>query len=407
MVDPGPQDVTADDSDRSFSISYGPSSDPWTRFGRSISYLDGYIHASNQSSATISFSFFGQILWYYSDLDKNRGSFTISVDSQPAIQLSAFSNSHADVTALYNTRLDPGPHTVVLTNTEQGKYMGLDYFMFRPLETSNLASDDIIVQANDSSVLYQPPDEWSPPSILPTGGGVTYKQTFKQGASATFSFTGDYFWYYSDKSNTNGAFQVAVDDETPRLYSARDRQPTDVQALVNLPLSPGRHSITITNMEDGSGTGLGYFAYHPLAGSAPVSDSLSPSSPSSSLPVVPSQLPENAQGPRSGLSVGAIVGIVLGLSAVVIFLLLLTFLFLHRRKRRSQFQDTITEIEPPSIIYRSSQMQPVGLLGAARDSYAPSSALPEYSESEPESRARPPQPDPPTKHVYSPGGVVV
>lgn len=87
-----------------------------------------------------------------------------------------------------------------------------------------------------------------------------YQLTFKFGATAILSFEGDRVALLGDRNNDHGNFQITVDDEPPATFSSYfpTLQPIDV--LYSRALEPGRHTLKVTNAEEGKALGLSSFA---------------------------------------------------------------------------------------------------------------------------------------------------
>ena len=68
----------------------------------------------------------GEFFWYYSDKNFDHGSFSVSFDAAPGTTSNSYSQDITPSLLLYNESLDPGPHTVRITNLEQ-KVAAIDY----------------------------------------------------------------------------------------------------------------------------------------------------------------------------------------------------------------------------------------------------------------------------------------
>ena len=67
---------------------------------------------------------------YFSDRNKDHGSFNLSIDDDDPMQLSSYGPSLVGNQMLFKTSLAEGPHTLTIMNVEPSKVVGVDYFMF-------------------------------------------------------------------------------------------------------------------------------------------------------------------------------------------------------------------------------------------------------------------------------------
>ncbi|KZV91850.1 hypothetical protein EXIGLDRAFT_836828 [Exidia glandulosa HHB12029] len=354
MPDPTSQDVVVQDGDP--SIAFAPPGD-WIPLTNDQEYSGGTLRISWNESATISFSFVGSYFWYFGDLNFDHGRFKISIDNDTGTISTSYNPNGIAVQSLFSQSVDPGPHSVTITNLDNTNATVLDYFAyvdraaetvqkvtgnhsFTPYTAAVTATSDTIVQAdNSSAVTYSNPAQWT------VGGSVSsaYHLTYNNGASVSFEFTGEYVWFYADRNFDHGPFLASIDGGAATMFSSYSAVYTDPNALFSRAVSPGHHVLTITNAAAGTGLGVAYFAYRPTnlsANTTPSSSTASspPALPESSGSSTPTTIPSPNNG---GLPIGAIIGIAIGVAVVI--LLVLTGLFLLRERRRARRQPQPTQ----------------------------------------------------------------
>ncbi|KZV88654.1 hypothetical protein EXIGLDRAFT_772546 [Exidia glandulosa HHB12029] len=122
------QDVLVEDNDP--RVVYSPPG-AWTIPPDQLSHIyHGHTyHFTRNESAIATLHFNGSRIWYYSDFNSDHGSYTVIIDSEnPVIASSVDGSTYRGQQLLFSTALDPGPHTIVITNTDNGRAMGVDYF---------------------------------------------------------------------------------------------------------------------------------------------------------------------------------------------------------------------------------------------------------------------------------------
>ncbi|KZV93625.1 hypothetical protein EXIGLDRAFT_767848 [Exidia glandulosa HHB12029] len=367
MAAPTPQDVFVQDGDA--SVAYFPSNE-WQIFTNPEAYLDGSLHVSYNESATISFSFVGSYFWYFGDLNFDHGRYNISIDNGPGFIGTSYNAEILPVESLFSQALDPGPHAVTITNIDDSKLTGVDYFVYRPFTAEAVAETDQVVKGNDyTAVTYTPTEQWQ---------GDAYHLTYNQGASVSFEFTGEYVWFFADRNFDHGAFKASIDGGAATTFTSYSAQWTESRPLFSRAVDPGHHILTITNAAEGLGLGIANFAYRPttlaIDNSTATLSSATGSPSTANTPVSPQN--------STAFPVGAIVGIVLGLVGIVL-LGVMIFLLL-RKHRRARMRERI-----PREILQTPQpwQQPFGVqYGAMSDDGPMEVPLPAYSESALDSR---------------------
>lgn len=71
----------------------------------------------------------GSSFSYFADKNIDHGRFQVAIDDAPALTFSSYSPTLVPVALLFTrTNLTPGPHSVTITNTDDGKALGIDHF---------------------------------------------------------------------------------------------------------------------------------------------------------------------------------------------------------------------------------------------------------------------------------------
>ncbi|EJD46823.1 hypothetical protein AURDEDRAFT_113637 [Auricularia subglabra TFB-10046 SS5] len=104
-------------------------------------------HVTHAADAYLIFIFNGTYVEYYSDSNFDHGDFLVSVDGKQPVTRNSYAPSWTEGPALFTATLEPGPHTLRLTNIVDGKFTGLDYFVYRPLNTP----ETLVSQSGPSS----------------------------------------------------------------------------------------------------------------------------------------------------------------------------------------------------------------------------------------------------------------
>lgn len=243
MMDaPNENDVIVEDT-ATDCMSY---SGTWSKY-TNPSFHGGSLHISYDDSASISFAFTGERFWYYSDMNIDHGNCSISLDGvivQPS--LSTYSANIQYAKALYSQAVDPGSHTVTVTNLSVQKAFTLDYFVFRPVSNDVPNSQDISLHPDDPSVTFTPATgAWA--RIHDAGQTPGYRETTQQGAYFSFTFEGEYVWFQWKRTYDHGVYSVSLDGGAPSLFSAYSPEITSLLILYSRKLTPGPHTLIFTN----------------------------------------------------------------------------------------------------------------------------------------------------------------
>ncbi|KZV84849.1 hypothetical protein EXIGLDRAFT_776101 [Exidia glandulosa HHB12029] len=244
-----PQEIIVPNTDP--SISYFPQSADWVILMDGSRYQDGDLWLCGNRTASILFTFSGTYFSYNGGMNVDHGQYSVSLDGKQVASLNGYSPDWLHVQSLYSQSMDPGPHTVQISNLDDtGKIIVLDYFSYRPVVREVQNALDVTVASSDDTIMYQPAAQWEQSGIV--------AQTTHAGASASFPFTGEHIWYYADMGDDHGAFSITIAG-TSANFSAFATSPQPVQLLFDRALDPGQYTITVTNLEEGKVAGLGHF----------------------------------------------------------------------------------------------------------------------------------------------------
>ncbi|KAG8696010.1 hypothetical protein FRC12_002966 [Ceratobasidium sp. 428] len=97
------------------------------------------VHRTTQPGATLSFTFTGSGVWYFSDIDTTHGYVQISVDGGPAESVSGYHDPHLAQRLIWSKeKLTFGEHKVTIAHGGTPvQYATLDFFMYLPNDTSS------------------------------------------------------------------------------------------------------------------------------------------------------------------------------------------------------------------------------------------------------------------------------
>ncbi|KZV85073.1 hypothetical protein EXIGLDRAFT_726435 [Exidia glandulosa HHB12029] len=169
--------VTVEESDP--TLLYTPSISAWYPSANpqklTNGTLDGdYFHgggyvAIGLPGATVSFTFNGSYIAYYSDQNNNHGSMTVALDSKTTT-LSSYNADSVPQVKLFEAFVDPDVpnHTITLTCLEF-KNIGLDYFLYT-------AAPGAVISSSNTE---------SSSSPVPTQGPTSPRSTVTRTAPAT------------------------------------------------------------------------------------------------------------------------------------------------------------------------------------------------------------------------------
>ncbi|KAG9119678.1 hypothetical protein FRC07_005183, partial [Ceratobasidium sp. 392] len=238
--------VIVDDTDNTVGYSggweliqaAGPISGPEGHF-----YMNS-VHRTTQPGATLTFTFTGSGVWYFSDIDTTHGYVQISVDGGPAESISGYHNPHLAQKLIWSKQnLAYHEHKVTIThNGTPAQYATLDFFMYLP-SSGNASADptsgssdtpsgngatrsNIDTNIDDSNVFDSTANlggvQYFPDlGVWPDGNATNiagrYNQTLhwssNPGARIAYFFQGDAVYWYGDKAPDGGVANVNLDGQ--------------------------------------------------------------------------------------------------------------------------------------------------------------------------------------------------
>ncbi|KAG8740032.1 hypothetical protein FRC10_004826 [Ceratobasidium sp. 414] len=95
------------------------------------------VHRTTVPGAVVTFTFTGTAVWYFSDIDWTHGLVQISVDGEPAEQVSGFHRPILSQRLIwYKTGLSTNKHVVTITHSgTPTQYATVDFFRYLPSST--------------------------------------------------------------------------------------------------------------------------------------------------------------------------------------------------------------------------------------------------------------------------------
>ncbi|EJD45436.1 hypothetical protein AURDEDRAFT_165651 [Auricularia subglabra TFB-10046 SS5] len=121
-------DVVVED-DAYAQVSYFPDT-VWTAVqDKPALYRSGSYHQTQVAGASATFSFTGSFVAYYSDHNNDHGNFTILLDGLPVARLNTFSPDLIKDQLIFSAFVKPADHTLTVSNIDEGKVIGVDYFV--------------------------------------------------------------------------------------------------------------------------------------------------------------------------------------------------------------------------------------------------------------------------------------
>ncbi|KAG5334827.1 hypothetical protein C0989_002942, partial [Termitomyces sp. Mn162] len=121
-----------------------------------------------------------------------------------------------------------------------------------------MANPPVLLTVDDQSPLitYDPPDAWAHHNIttdnstLPFGADkMTFTRTITPGATMKLTFEGVGITVYGSKGNDHGDFKVTLDGKNIMRSESAGSRATQIPIFDKNDLSPGKHSMTISNSE--------------------------------------------------------------------------------------------------------------------------------------------------------------
>ncbi|CAE6436439.1 unnamed protein product [Rhizoctonia solani] len=135
------KNITIDDSSWNYTT-------PSTAWGTSSTYVVDYFnqteHLTNVGGATASVQFQGNAVYLYGGTLDDHGTFNVQIDNHDPVGLNGSTNGyHPRVLLYYADGLGSGNHKLTVTNTQDGKFLDVDY-----IQTLQSASADEASQSN-------------------------------------------------------------------------------------------------------------------------------------------------------------------------------------------------------------------------------------------------------------------
>ncbi|CAE6437706.1 unnamed protein product [Rhizoctonia solani] len=132
------KNITMDD----YNWNYTSPSAPW---GTTSSYVVDYFnqteHLTNVGGATASVQFQGNAVYLYGGTLDDHGTFNVQLDDHNPVGLNGSTNGyHSRALLYYADGLGPGNHKLTVTNTQDGRYLDVDYIQILQSSATNEAS---------------------------------------------------------------------------------------------------------------------------------------------------------------------------------------------------------------------------------------------------------------------------
>ncbi|CAA7261734.1 unnamed protein product [Cyclocybe aegerita] len=317
------------------------------------SYSASSYHTTSTEGATATIIFTGTGLSIFGGLRPNYGTYSISVDGRTVSSGSARSNE-ASFRQLLGAAsgLPYGTHTAVITNSN-GAPIDIDWVDF---ETQVGRSGDDIVRESlddtDPSLVYSPSSSWE----LKSGSEFannTLHFSRDPNASVSVNFSGDAIAVYGTVSPDHANIRMALDGDVQTVVGGSGGVISAVRPQILLyyhaDLGPGQHTLTMsgesqTQTTTGPFIDLDFISVFSTAESlaptsTPTPGSRSPSGSAADSSAAPSSSAPPVSDGRSSTSL--VVGAVLGVTAFVLVLAVVGFLFIWRRRRLGRQSTTV------------------------------------------------------------------
>ncbi|KAJ7187954.1 hypothetical protein C8R46DRAFT_1053165 [Mycena filopes] len=326
-------------------ISYSPSGaweDASNADTAGLPYSGNSLHSTTARGATATVNFNGTGIEFYGGFQPSYGTYTLAVDGQ-TVTTGTATNTGVEVQRLLGSvsGLANGPHTAVLTSTGVG--MDLD-FVNLSTQVGAVGSTTTSTVFDDASSAITYAGNWDTANT-DTYLNSTLHYSQDPGSAASLSFSGSGVAVYGTVAPDHANVQVSIDGKTTMVnVQSSSIVASHAQTLLYYAndLDASQHMLIITNpgQQDGTGPFIDldsitvYSASVPgtaaganAPGPSPFSNQGGGNSPG-----------QSNSGHKSGsLSTGAMIGIIVAvLSAILIVVGLVAFLFLRRRRRTQQ-----------------------------------------------------------------------
>ncbi|KAF5328853.1 hypothetical protein D9619_011705 [Psilocybe cf. subviscida] len=338
-------------------IYSGTGGGDWTAgTSRADTSIDEYSQSNymvtNVANANVSFSFYGTGVQIYGAKRERHGQFLINIDGLTYPPQNGASVTPTFQTALFSTvALNEGYHTVTMTNL--GSQLDIDFLTWQTpvgkTEEGLLAWTD---QDTLPSFAYIPASAWS---SSPTNGGMfsggSGHVTQTAGAAVEYSFEslvlGDAVAIFGPVGPNGAPYSVQLGDKPPANYSANKQfyRPQNILFQASN-LGGGTHKVRLVSQAWKNST---------LQFAVDYAQVFTTSSLTSS---------------DNGLSMGAIIGISLGVIAALLGLIFALFFFFRKKSPRFRkiFRPSKRMTDPVNTVPTSFEYRPI--------SYDESSPLP-------------------------------
>ncbi|KAJ3514114.1 hypothetical protein NLJ89_g2558 [Agrocybe chaxingu] len=344
--------ITVEDSSPLFTYSPAGS---WTDtpFDDALasSYSAGSYHTTSTEGATATIIFTGTGLSIFGGLRPNYGTYSISVDGRTVSSGSARSNEASFRQILgAASGLPYGTHTAVITNSN-GAPIDIDWVDFET--QAGRSGDDTVRESlddTDPSLVYSPSSSW----VLNSGSEFannTLHFSKDPNASVSMNFSGDAIAVYGTMSPDHANIRMALNGDVQTVVGGSRGVISAVRPQILLyyraDLGPGQHTLTMSG-ESQTTTGpfidldfISVFATaeSPTPTSTPAPGSRNPSGSAADSNTAPSSSAPPVSDGRSSTSL--VVGAVLGVTAFVLVLAVVGFLFIRRRRRLGRQSTTV------------------------------------------------------------------
>jgi len=333
--------------DSSPLITYGPSGawqDASSADTAGIAYSGNSLHSTTARGATASINFNGTGIEIYGGYRPSYGTYSLTVDGKTVASGSA-SSVGIETNQLLGSAsgLANGPHTAVLTSTGVG--MDIDWVNLS-MDIGAVGSTTTSTVFDDTSSAITYAGSWTTTNN-PIHLDSTLHYSQSAGAAASLSFSGNAVAVYGTVSSDHANVQISIDGQTTLVNvpssTVAELHPKTLLYYAN-DLDSSQHVLIMTNPGQQDGTG----PFVDLDSITVYSASIPGNSAGDAVPS-PSAIANQSAGsggsqsshPKpshtSGLSTGAMIGIVVAaLSVILLLLALVVFLFMRRRRRSRQ-----------------------------------------------------------------------
>lgn len=286
-------------------------------------YTGGRFHDTSVQGATATLSFYGTACYFFGAERGNHGRYTVQVDDN---QPQTFSGLQPDPglfqQSLFSQEdLPLGNHTLLITNADANKFVDIDFLVFTTGDGKTDRGTNFTFDDTDTRITYSGNNDWSPQSSSISADlyhNGTFHETTKNQAQATISFEGNAAYIFGGTSKDNGAYSVVVDDGTAVKLNGTSNSQTNFQVLLYYTgtLSSGKHTVVLTNLQDGLALDLDFVTTVTFADSPPAPAGSPPSQVKSKTPII--------------------AGVVSGVCIALLWIAALTWFYIHRKRRRSR-----------------------------------------------------------------------